>query len=157
MNLDEITALAKRASTPDTQYIVEAKLLPGEDPDIIVRRIVELTGLERRYGVGCERTLEEGIERMNREVEALDEKKRRTHPHGAHIGVDRDAIIAYIAEYERMNNGEGPTISEVSRSVGFNQACGSRYHLNKLEEQHRIRMYIDPLNGVKRYKVVKRK
>lgn len=157
MDLSEIIALAKRASTLDTQYIVEAKQSPNAEPEIVVRRIVELTGIERCYGAGCERPLSEAIERMEREVAVQEGKRRRERHNGEHAGIDRADIVEYVAGYEKMHSGEGPTLLELSARFGLNGRGGAKYHIDKLVEQHVVRMYRDPFTDARRYKVVKKK
>lgn len=158
MTHDELISLAKSASTPDTQYIVEISQSPDRDAKITVRRIVEMTGIETVYSNTDERgahPLDEGIARMQSEAAAfrrISGAKGRTG--GKRHGLDVEALFLFIARYEHMNGYEGPTLGEIAAEFGFASHHGAEYNIDKLVKQHRVWMYRDLITGAKRYKAV---
>ena len=158
MSLDELISLAKKASTPDVAYMVEASFDPVLlKQSVRVRRIVEMTGLETLYADTDDhgaRPLEEGILRMQREIDARNASAKRHST--ANRGVSRDDVLACVIEHERMCSGEGPTVNEVAEAVGLVKST-AQYYLTKLVEDHKVRVYEDPMTFAGRYKAVKRK
>ena len=159
LSLEEIMSLAKKASTPDVAYLVESSYDPILlKQDVRVRRVVEMTGLETVYTNTDEhgaRPLEEGLLRMQREIDArnVSAKRHSTANRGA---AGREEVLACIAEHERMCSGEGPTVTEIAEVVGLVKPT-AQYYLNKLLEEHLVRRYEDPMTFSSRYKAVKRK
>lgn len=160
MDINDLISLAKRASTPDVQYIVEITQAPGQDAQFSVRRIVEMASLETVYSnadLHGARPLEEGIARMQSEVESMGRVAQRENKHRRPIGVDPNEIVEFIRTREAMNSGEGASAREVAERFGLGVRATADHHLHKLIEAHRVRCYEDPLTFVKRYKVVKSK
>ena len=157
MTHEELISLAKQASTPDVQYIVESTFNPVVGIVLRVRRYVELSGLETVY---CDitpkaRPLVEGIDRMQREVEAHSAHSKRSSTAAKHV--TDEAILDAIKTHECMCGGEGASTNDIAAAVGFSSNVSSHHRLKILMQNGLVRSYEDPLTFTKRYKVVKRK
>ena len=157
MTHEELISLAKQASTPDVQYIVESTFNPVAGIVLRVRRYVELSGIETIY---CDitpkaRPLVEGIDRMQREVEAHNLHAKRSANTAKHV--TDEAILDAIKTHERMCGGEGASTDEIAEAVGFSSNASVMHRLKALMQNGLVRCYEDPMTFSKRYKAVKKR
>lgn len=92
---------------------------------------------------------------MQSEAEAFERMSKRENKQHRPLGVKSEDVVAFIAEHERMNSGEGASSSAIAAHFGLGIHGTAHYHLSKLLEAGRIRTCEDPLTFVRRYKVVR--